>query len=167
MAKYKTLKSVVHNFGHSFISLMNFYRNDYVLGHIQNQMLKTKIQKLEIDILNKKVTPQELLTLPIIESIENYINWFPKLVQDSKSEIGLIQCARLTIEFDLSKSRACSYSSENLENPFVCTSQITDIRGKEYRYEFKDWWFPEALTRKKLKPNLVAIIKNWILSLRR
>ena len=32
MSSHKVLKSVVHNFGHSFTSLMNYRENDYVVG---------------------------------------------------------------------------------------------------------------------------------------
>jgi hypothetical protein len=34
MARYRVLKRVVHNVGHSFTSLMNFCGDDYVIGHI-------------------------------------------------------------------------------------------------------------------------------------
>lgn len=145
MAQYKTLKSVAHNFGHSFLSLMNFYKDDYTLGHIQKQMMLTGLNKLEIDILKNEIKPIELLTDPIQKSIDGYIKWFPKLIKDSKSDLDLIKEAKLTIEFDLSKSRICSFAPENKENPYICISSIIDDRDKEYKYEFQDWWFPEAL----------------------
>lgn len=145
MAKYKTLKSVSHNLGYSFISLMNYYKDDYVLGHIQKQMRLTGLNKMEIDFLANSAKPIELLTEPIQKSIDGYVNWLPRLVKDSKSDLELVKEAKLTIEFDLSKSRVCSFATEYIENPYVCVSTVIDNRGKEYRYEFKDWWFPEAL----------------------
>lgn len=162
MAQYKTLKSVAHNFGHSFLSLMNYYKDDYTLGHIQKQMMLTGINKLEIDLLKNECTPKELLTEPIKKSIENYISWFPKLIKDSKSDVNLVNEAQLTIEFDLTKSRVCSFAPEYTENPYLCISRIVDNRGKEYKYEFNDWWFPEALVVEPKEPNLFARFKNSI-----
>ena len=37
MTSHKPLKSVSHNFGHSFISLMNYIHDDYILGHLLKQ----------------------------------------------------------------------------------------------------------------------------------
>ncbi|MVO09985.1 hypothetical protein GOQ30_12510 [Flavobacterium sp. TP390] len=105
----------------------------------------TGLNKLEIDILKNEIKPIELLTEPIQKSIDSYIKWFPLLIKDSNSDLDLIKEAKLTIEFDLSKSRICSFAPENMENPYTCTSSIIDDRDKEYKYEFKDWWFPEAL----------------------
>jgi hypothetical protein len=34
MPRFKVLKSVAHNIGHSFTSLMNYSRDDYSMGHI-------------------------------------------------------------------------------------------------------------------------------------
>ena len=144
MAQYKTLKSVTHNFIHSFLSLMNFYKDDYTLGHIQKQMMLTGLNKLEIDILKNEIKPIEVLTEPIQKSIDGYIKWFPRLIKDSNSDLDLIKEAKLTIEFDLSKSRICSFAPEKIENPYICIFSIIDDRDKEYKYEFKDWWFPEA-----------------------
>ena len=51
MTSHKPLKSVSHNFGHSFISLMNYVNDDYVLGHLLRQARKTTLNKLTIDVL--------------------------------------------------------------------------------------------------------------------
>ena len=162
MAKYKTLKSVSHNLGYSFISLMNYYKDDYVLGHIQKQMRLTGLNKLEIDFLNNTTQPNELLTEPIQKSIEGYVSWLPRLVSDLKSDMQLVTEAKLTIEFDLSESRICSFAPEYTENPYICISVITDDRGREDRYEFKDWWVPEALVIESKEINLWTKILNWI-----
>jgi hypothetical protein len=34
MSRYKVLKSVAHNIGHSFTSLMNYADDDYAMGHL-------------------------------------------------------------------------------------------------------------------------------------
>lgn len=144
MAKYKTLQSVAHNIGNSFVSLLNCYKDDYILGEIQKQMLRKNINKIEIDFLRNESKPGELITEPIQRSIESYSKWLPRLVQEAKSDMELVKEAKLVIEFDLTKSRICSYATQHLENPYVCISKITDNRGKEYKSEFVDWMFPQS-----------------------
>src|SRR5690606_10831176 len=87
MISHKPLRSVSHNFGHSFISLMNYINDDYLLGHLLRQSRKTKINKLTVDILNDKAEPKELLTNEIRTSLKHYCNWFPTLVSQSGSSM--------------------------------------------------------------------------------
>ncbi|TSJ47996.1 hypothetical protein [Fluviicola chungangensis] len=162
MARYKTLKSVAHNIGSSFISTMNYYKGDYVLGHIQKQMQSSGLSKLEIDLLNNYSQPTTLITEPIQSSIQGYVSWFPKLVNDSGSDISLVTQAKLIIEFDFTKSRICPFAQEYTENPYICHSTITDDRGKEYSYEFKDWWFPGALVIEQKETTLWTKLIQWI-----
>jgi hypothetical protein len=162
MAKYKTLKSVAHNIGYSFISTMNYNKDDYALGHIQKQMKLTGLNKIEIDLLTISTKPVEILTEPIQKSIEDYVNWLPSLVKDSKSDLQFVKEAKLIIEFNFSQSRICSFAPEYTENPYICVSTIIDDRGKEYRYEFKDWWISDALVNKPKETNLWTKIIQWI-----
>lgn len=142
MAKYKTLKSVVHNIRNSFISLLNCYKDDYIFGEILKQMLLKNINKIEIDLLRSEAKPRELITEPIQKSIESYSRWLPRLVQEAESDIKLVKEAKLVIEFDLAKNRVCPYAPEHIENPYRSVSSIIDDRGKEYISEFTGWLFP-------------------------
>lgn len=162
MAQYKTLKSVAHNMGHSFLSTMNYYRDDYALGHIQRQMLLTGENKIEIDFLTKKAYPTELLNDAIQKSIDNQVSWFPKMVLSSKSKMEFIRSAKLTIEFDLTRQRPCPFSPGHTENPYYCISKIVDDKGKEYKYKFSDWWFPESDFIEKNETNNFAKFRNWL-----
>lgn len=144
MTSHKPLKSVSHNFGHSFISLMNYIHNDYFLGHLLKQARSTKINKLSVDILTGTALPKELLTLPILNSIQHWCKWFPNLVNSSGSTMDYVSKATMTIEFDLTKTRPYPHGNQFIENPFVCEIIITDDRGKEYKHEHTGWWFPET-----------------------
>lgn len=66
----KSLNGVSHNFGHSFISLMNHIDDDYFLGHLLKQARRTNKDNLEVDILNRTATPEELLIEPVQTSIK-------------------------------------------------------------------------------------------------
>ena len=155
MPSHKVLKSVSHNFGHSIVSLMNYVGTDYFLGVLQKQMRKTKLNRLEVDILNNESKPKELLTKPILRTINNYNERFPELVVSTGSSMEFIKSAKMTIEFDLTLSRPYPHDNRFIENPYVCGIKIIDDNGKEYLKEQKGWWFPEVLDNK-------TKIKNWL-----
>ncbi|MCX7987167.1 MAG: hypothetical protein N2662_09540 [Bacteroidales bacterium] len=144
MPSHKTLKSIAHNFGHSFTSLMNYHTDDYVLGHILKQARLTGYSKLSIDIKNKVAEPTELINDKIRDSISRYLDWFPKFVMDSGASMDYISKATMCITFDLSKSLPCGFDSKVLQNLYTCEVVIVDDREKEYKAVLSDWWYPET-----------------------
>ncbi len=144
MTSHKPLKSVAHNFGHSFISLMNYINDDYFMGHLLTQARKINCSKLTINIIKNIAEPTELLTTPIKQSIEYWNKWFPELVESSGSTIDFVNSAIMTIEFDLKQSRPYSGNKDYLESPFVCEVVIIDDRKKKYKTKHEGWWFPET-----------------------
>jgi len=146
MPSHKVLKSVSHNFGHSFVSFMNYMETDYFLGLLQTQMQKTELNRLEVDILNNESQPKELLTRKIQKSINYWNKWFPELVENSKSSMVFVKSAKMVIEFDLTLSRLYPHNNKFTENPYMCEITIIDDNGKEYKKEQKGWWFPESFS---------------------
>ena len=146
MPSHKVLKSVSHNFGHSFVSFMNYMETDYFLGLLQAEMQKNELNRLEVDILNNESQPKELLTRKIQNSINYWNKWFPELVESSKSSMKFVKSAKMVIEFDLTQSRLYSLNNKFTENPYICEITIIDDNGKEYKKEQKGWWFPEAFS---------------------
>ncbi len=144
MTSHKPLKSVSHNFGHSFISLMNYINDDYFMGHLLKQARKTKCNKLTVDILRNIAEPTELLTDKIKSSIEHWNKWFPTLVEGSGSTMDFVSSATMTIEFDLQQTRPYASNNDYLESPFICEIVIIDDRKKEYKRKHEGWWFPET-----------------------
>ena len=144
MTSHKPLKSVSHNFGHSFISLMNYMNDDYFLGHLLKQARKTRLNKLTIDVLQNTAKPTELLTEEIKKSIEHWNKWFPSLVESSGSTMDFVSSAIMTVEFELNQTRPYLNDNQIIESPFTCEIIITDDRGKEYKHKHEGWWFPET-----------------------
>jgi len=144
MTSHKPLKSVSHNFGHSFISLMNYVNDDYFLGHLLKQARKTTLNKLTIDVIQNTAKPTDLLTEEIRTSIEHWNNWFPSLVESSGSTMDFVSSAILTVEFDLNQTRPYLNDNQFIESPFTCEIVITDERGIEYKHKHEGWWFPET-----------------------
>jgi hypothetical protein len=144
MPSHKTLKSIAHNFGHSFTSLMNYHTDDYVLGHILKQARLTGYSKLSIDIKNKVAEPTDLVNEKISDSISRYLDWFPNFVKDSGASMDYISKATMCITFDLSRTKPCGFDSKVLQNPYACEVIIVDDREKEYKAVLSDWWYPET-----------------------
>jgi len=145
MARYKVLKGVAHNIGHSFTSLMNYAGDDYVMGHILRFARRTGRDTLTIDFVKREAGPPELLAEPISEVPARYAEWFWDLVQRHGSERSLVESATLTLRFDIGTQRPHHSAPQLVESPFTCDVRITDVRGKDYLAHFDGWWYPERL----------------------
>ena len=49
--KYKVIKSAAHNFGHSFVSLMNYRGDDYVMSHLARLVVETGRSEVSVDLM--------------------------------------------------------------------------------------------------------------------
>ena len=77
MAKRNNLKSVAHNFGHSFLSLMNWQNGHYIEDFLLSVMIETEQDTFFLDILNKTAQPEFLTKFePIEKSIDRYCTLF-------------------------------------------------------------------------------------------
>ena len=169
MARYKVLKSVAHSFGHSFVSLLNYANDDYVMGHLLTAARSTRSSTLLVDILTGKAAPETLLVPPVRDSIRRYCKWFPDLVARHRTEMIFIATARMTVSFNLTVERPVRHAPNLIESPFLCSVEIEDDRGKVWRAEIKDWWFPEATgpsgERARRRPRfvrrLLGILRGW------
>ena len=145
MARYRVLKSVAHNVGHSFVSLMNYADNDYVMGHILRLARLTGQDTLTINLMDGTGGPPELLTSPISDVPAWYSKMFWRLVKSHGSDSCLVNSAVLIVRFDLSEERRSRGNPQLLHSPFICALRIVDTRGKEHQSHFDGWWAPEQL----------------------
>src|SRR6185437_11872887 len=130
MAKYKVLKGVAHNIGHSFTSLMNYATDDYTMGHILRLARESGKDTLIIDFMTGVGRPAELLRDPISEVPRRYSDWFWKLVESSGSDRSLVQSADLILKYDLETSKP-GLNGISL-SPYVCHVSIVDTKDKSY-----------------------------------
>lgn len=66
--KYKNIKSAIHNFGHSFVSSMNYVDNGFVADEIG--MIQKKGYDIEINWLTREFKPVQLESERIKKSID-------------------------------------------------------------------------------------------------
>ena len=132
MARRNNLKSVAHNFGHSFLSLMNWSNGHYIEDFLLSVLLANNHQTFHLDIKNNVVTPEFLTHYePIAKSIHHYCtHFFPQnLTTHGFSLEETIVEATMTIEYDF----ATTIKTEKL----ICTDYkavitLVDERAKEY-----------------------------------
>jgi hypothetical protein len=143
MPRYKVLKGVAHNIGHSFTSSMNYSTDDYTMGHILRLARESGKDTLIIDFTTGVGRPVELLQEPISEVPRRYSDWFWRLVKSSGSDRSLVQSAKLTLKYDLEGSRPGS--NDISLSSYVCDVSIVDTRGKNYSAHFQDWWYVDRV----------------------
>jgi len=165
MPSRKVLKSVAHSVAESFASLMNYWGDDYVMGHIVKASWQTGATTLNIDLLSTTLPDSRLLVDPVRQSVTRYMEWFPQLVSSSGSTMAIVRQAKLTISVTPTSRRPTRAGSNLFESPFVCTATLVDDRGREYSHSISGWWYPETPpstepSRIDLSRRLRALVKK-------
>jgi len=129
MARYKVLKSVAHSWVHSFVSVMNYQRDDYVMAHLLRRAEATNCLELRIDVLRGMAGPMELMTRPMIDSIRGYCNDFGRLVTASGAALDMVTEATVTVRCRLGRR---GVHLRNGHGNVKATARLVDDRGRAY-----------------------------------
>lgn len=159
MPRFKVLKGVAHNIGHSFTSLMNYSGDDYSMGHILRLARETGNNTLTIDLLTGQGSPASLLREPISGLPDWYSKMFSNMVHSSGSDRELLRSATLTLIYNLQQNRP-SPTGNSSQSPYTCEVSIIDVRGKEYAAWFAGWWQVE---RERKLPRMLCVspARRW------
>ena len=130
MARYKVLKSVAHNFAHSFASVMNYSGNDYAMCHLLRRVRLTGSRRFRFKLLSRDVGPVELLSPPIVKACEAYSRDFGRLVTASGAALDMIDSAELELAVRL--NRDVSKAPKSLRGSVTARMRIRDDRGRIY-----------------------------------
>ena len=140
MPTYKKLKSVAHNFGHSFLSMMNYQEGDYIIEHIFRAARKAGEPDICIDVLNQTVDPPALRLPVILESIAHRKSWLPRMLESEDCSIEQVKRMLLKIHFHFDDTQL-SKSVPGLElAAYDCTVEIHDDRGTVHIGAVPEWW---------------------------
>jgi hypothetical protein len=88
--KYKNIKSMLHNFAHSFVSLMNYVDNKYIIDILSEIMKKAENKEVKIYFPSGKIEPppnDHNKKRTIDKSIGYYNDWLPKHAQSHNVEL--------------------------------------------------------------------------------
>ena len=78
--KYKHIDSALHNFGHSFVSLMNYVDDQYICDLLDELALNSGIGEARIDFSGDVASLPDGSTPALVKSFEHAKAWLPKLL---------------------------------------------------------------------------------------
>ena len=91
--KYKNIYSAIHNFGQSFLSLMNFVDGGYVIDELIN--IRSKGYDIAIDWLKNTFTPEKEATPRINKSMDGYFADIKRHLQSHNVDVNRIRALKL------------------------------------------------------------------------
>jgi hypothetical protein len=136
--RYKQIKSVAHNYAHSFVSAMNYVGDDFVIGHLARAAAASRESELRVDLLTGDAEPAALLMPPVRSSLEWYVPWLDGLLRSHGVEIDALREAAMRVRFDLSRLDAPGLTRAMV--PYECEVEITDDRGIVHVGTVRDTW---------------------------
>ena len=116
--KYKVLKSIAHNFSHSFMSGMNYVDDGHVVHDLLAMVREAEGQRVSIDWISDSVREQAF-PARVKKSIALYKEWLPKHVEDAGGSIESIREFRTEVFVKRNKQIAAE-------------AHLVDDRGKKY-----------------------------------
>jgi len=116
--KYKILKSIAHNFSHSFVSYMNYFDDGHVVDDLVQLARKANGERISIRWIPD--SPSDRAFPPrVMKSIAHYKEWLPQQVQNSGASVQAIREFRTDIFLKPNKQIAVE-------------AYLVDDRGKKH-----------------------------------
>ena len=140
MARYKVLRSAAHNYAASFISVMNMSRDDYTMCHLVRVARLTGVPELRVNLLTGVAEPEELLILPVADSVRDYWQNFGGHVQRSGAALDMISRAELSLNITWRRELGRPAPQPNLHARLACEVRLVDDRGKEHLGRVQENW---------------------------
>jgi hypothetical protein len=139
--KYRHLRGVAHNFGHSFVSRENYdgVADDYVMGQLACADVSSGEPELCVDVRTGHAGPPALLTQVVRLSVARYAAWFPRLLADHGIAAQAVARAEMRVRFDLSRVGVPGFTGPFML-PFQCIVQITDDHGRVHHGTINGAW---------------------------
>ena len=117
MGKLNQLLGVANNLGDSFVSVTNLH----FLKHMESLPVE-KTNLFEIDILKETITPEDLMSKTVKDTITQYKKWFLSEIDKLKIDLTDIEKVIVKIAYKPGKSYGKYYT---------CNATIT-AKGKDY-----------------------------------
>ena len=141
--KYKRIKGVAHNLGHSFLSIMNGIgeggRYTVVPRAIFAAATAARVPEVRIDILGQQIDPASLMSAPVREGLAIYHRVLPRLLETQNVEPTAVTGATITLTLDHTRSRPAPYDPAESVPEFTCLVEIIDDRGLAHRATPTQW----------------------------
>jgi len=151
MTSYRVLKSVAHNWAHSFLSDGNFADDTIVTQLLFETARKVHQPSITIDPLAATIIPEELATPNIKRVLSNLPYNLEAALKSQGCTIDMVTSVELKIKFNFEQpspkyneiNPSVWYSSKFRmpEAPtYIASVRLVDSRGREYNTELKEFW---------------------------
>jgi hypothetical protein len=143
--KYKNIKSVAHNIGHSFLSDMNAVMSGSRYTIVPELLFRASerehVREVRINLLTGEIQPESIALPEVQEAVGHYVRGLAELLISQNVSLDAVTGAVLVIQFDYSRQRQARYQPEVLIPEFACEVEITDDRGEIHRGHPNNWWY--------------------------
>ena len=120
MAKTKILNSLNDSLAHSYFSTLNFWDGGYLSDWIVNASFELGINKVEIDILEKKVSPKRLEIRPLLY----YLDALPKIIEKT------LKSNKLPLDFVIEAKFEITVKDDRV---MICDGYVKGKNNRIYR----------------------------------
>jgi hypothetical protein len=115
---YKRIGAAVHNFAHSFVSLMNYFDGEYIIDIVGKLVPHLPSGEFRIKFPGGGLDPSRGYPAPLLASVKYYDAWLPRHLVSEGVSPELIIRVEIVVE-----STPCG---------LYYRVEATDNRGKEY-----------------------------------
>ena len=151
MGSLKILRSVGHNWAHSFLSDIHIVQDTTAAQHLLEAARACNCSKVIVDPLNERVEPASAATLAVREMLRGQAEVFRTALARQRGELSDVRSVELEVEFATLESGpsysdvrpGVSYSPGIRVPEAVCyTARVTviDRRGRSHESAVIEFW---------------------------
>ena len=147
MAKYKNIRSSIHNWAHSFLSIENYDEKGYFVKELYEAAKSENTEEVTLDVLSGKLSPSGVLTDRLESFLLRCRESFINQLLSQNVEPQMISSAVLKLNYDFSVPLA-SLVGFSFRDPWKAPEAATytteiiavDDRGVEHHAMLQEWW---------------------------
>lgn len=95
--KYKNIKSVLHNFGHSFFSLMNYVDDEYIIDIVGKILKEIDTHELRIYFPEGRLSPDFDYPEKLKKSVKYWTDALPRQASSQNVDISKVTEIQLVV----------------------------------------------------------------------
>jgi hypothetical protein len=115
---YKRIGSAIHNFAHSFASLMNYFEGEYIIDILGKVVPRLLEGELRIRFPGGRIEPQREYPKPLREAVRYYDQWLPRHLASEDVPPELVRDVQVVVTAT--------------RHGLLYRVEATDNRGKSY-----------------------------------
>jgi hypothetical protein len=147
MAKYKNIKSAIHNWAYSFLSIENYDEKGYFLKELYESAKSENAEEITLNVLSEQITPNNVNTDRVKSFLKRCRESFINQLQGQNVKPEMISEATLTLNYDFS-APLVNLVEFSFRDPWKAPEAATytaeiiavDDRGVKHHATLQEWW---------------------------